>query len=161
MKIAPALALLLALPFAARAAALSPEDTIRALYAADASFISGKGEGVMGSTKARALYFSQAALKALVGDEKAAAKRGEPPTIEGDPFIDAQESDFADLKIVKLSGDSKTAWVEADFERPAAKVREKIDYALVFERGAWRIEDMTWIRVDPPRETLRGLLEGK
>ena len=103
----------------------------------------------------------QAALRALAADEKAAARRGEPPTIEGDPFIDAQEADFSDLQIVKRSADAMSAVVEADFARPNAKTREKIDYALVFERGAWRIDDMTWIRAGQPPETLRKLLAAK
>jgi len=156
-----AFALLFALPLAGLAADGGPEGAIKALYLADQPFISGAGHGVIDSAKARAKFLSQTALRALAADEKAAARRGEPPTIEGDPFIDAQEADFSDLQIVKRSADAMSAVVEADFARPNAKTREKIDYALVFERGAWRIDDMTWIRAGQPPETLRKLLAAK
>ena len=156
-----AFVLLFALPLASFAADDGSEATIKALYVADQPFITGAGPGVMDNAKARAKFLSQAALRALAADEKAAVQRGEPPTIEGDPFIDAQEADFSDLQIAKRSADARSAVVEAEFARPNAKTREKIDYALVFERGAWRIDDITWIRAGQPPETLRKLLGSK
>ena len=141
------------------AGSTAPETAIKALYIADTRSILGVGEGVMGSRAAREKFFSRAALKALDADEKAAEKRGEPPTIEGDPFTDADQPDFADLHISKLSGDDQTASVAAEFARPSEKVREKITYSLIFERGQWRINDMIWDRASGAGETLRGLLK--
>jgi hypothetical protein len=153
--------LLLAFPAAVVfAPSAVPEATIKALYIEDTRSILGAGEGVMGSRAAREKFFSRAALKALNDDEKAAEKRGEPPTIEGDPFIDAEDPDFADLNISRLSVDDQTASVAAEFARPSEKVREKITYSLIFERGRWRIDDMIWGRANGAGETFRGRLKG-
>ena len=159
MKSALAIPFLLAIPVAiVFAGSAAPEAAIKALYIEDTRSIVGSGEGVMGSRTARERFFTRAALKALNDNEKAAEKRGQAPTIEGDPFIDAEEADFADLHIAKLSGDDQTAAVAAEFARPNEKAREKITYSLVFERGRWRIDDMSWDRANGAGETLRGML---
>src|ERR1700759_3628695 len=82
----------------AAAAPQGPLDTVKALYAADAPFWKGTGEGVMGIDKDRTRFFSKAVLAALTTDEADAEKRGEPPTIEGDPFTDSQEPGSKDFK---------------------------------------------------------------
>ena len=87
----------------AAAAPQTPVETIKALYAADAPFWKGTGEGLMGDDKARARFFSKAVLAALKKDEADADKRGEPPTIEGDPFTDSQEPGSKDFKYTLVS----------------------------------------------------------
>jgi hypothetical protein len=155
-------ALLLALSFAAPAvgAAEPPDAFVREIYAADASSINGTGAGVMGDKTARARFFSASLLHAIEADETAAAKRNEPPTIEGDPFTDAQESTLDDLKISLISLAGTKASVLASFGRIDG-TREQLTYALVLEKGHWRVDDIAYARADEPARTLRGLLAGK
>lgn len=160
MKIASALTMILALaPVAAGAADKTPEATIRALFAADKGYIDGKSEGVMGDKRALARFLSHALLRVIDADEAAAAKRKEPPTIEGDPFIDQQEADIKDIKISTVSASAERANVRADIAHGDGS-REAITYILTLERGLWRIDDIDYARADG-EQTLRGELAGK
>ena len=154
------LATLLA-PIAPAATALeAPDAVVRELYAADAPSIKGTGQGVMGKGAARPRFLSRALLQAFDADERAAAARKEPPTIEGDPFTDSQESGLKDLKISLLSASADKASVLADFDRGDG-AREQLTYALVLEKSRWRVDDIAYARADGSKDQLRGLLHGK
>jgi len=141
-------------------AAEPPDAVVREIYAADASSINGTGTGVMGDPAARARFFSASLLHAIDADEAAAAKRNEPPTIEGDPFTDAQESRLDDLRISILSAGAAKANVLAQFGRIDG-TREQLTFSLILEKGHWRVDDIAYARADTPPRTLRGLLAGK
>ena len=111
-----AAAVLLALS-PAIAATPSPVDTIKAVYAADAPFTKNTGPGVMGDAKLRARFFSRALLDALKKDEATADKNQEPPTIEGDPFVDLQEPGTRDIRVSLISTTAGRAKVLANFDR--------------------------------------------
>jgi Protein of unknown function (DUF3828) len=150
------------LAFAVCAAnALEPPDAlVREIYAADASSIDGTGTGVMGDKAARARFLSAGLLRALEADEAAATKRNQPPTIEGDPFTDAQESSLDDLRISIVSVAGPKASVLAQFSRIDG-TRERLTYSLILEKGHWRVDDIAYARADEPLRTLRGLLGAK
>ena len=143
---------------------VAADAAIRALYAADKSFIDGKGQGVMGSKALRERFLSKSLLRAIDLDERSAAKRKEPPNLEGDPFLDSQEldsqePDFKDLKVTPISQEGDRAQVLADFARIGG--RETLTYSLVREGGAWRVDDVAYVRTDGSRETLRAELKAK
>jgi len=156
--------LLVAVPAVAVAAAkpaatLTPDETIRSLYAADKPFIDNTGQGVTGSKKLMARFLSKSLNKLLDADEKAAAKRGEPPTIEGDPFVDSQEGGSKDFKISVLSADAAKAQVLANFDKDGAS-REDVTFSMILEGGQWRIDDIAYKRADGSTDTIRGDLKG-
>ena len=158
-------ALLVAAPLAGAQAAGppgpgAPDEAIRALYAADAPFINNTGQGVTGSKKLMARFLSKALDKLLDDDAKAADKRGEPPTIEGDPFVDSQEGGSKDFKISVLSASADKAQVLANFDKDGVS-REDVTYSLILERGQWRIDDIAYKRADGSAETIREILKGK
>jgi hypothetical protein len=156
-----ALVLTFAAPAFAAGAPQGPLDTIKALYAADAPFWKGTGEGLMGDDKGRARFFSKAVLAALKKDEADADKRGEPPTIEGDPFTDSQEPGTKDFKYTLVSATANKAVVRANFDRGDTSGREDVTYSLILEGGQWRVDDIGYKRLsDPvgPEENLRKTL---
>jgi hypothetical protein len=153
----------LALLLAASSAALAeeaPDAVVRAIYAADAPSIKGTGEGVMGNKAARAQFLSAALRHLIAADEKAAAKRNEPPNLDGDPFADQQDVTVKDLKISLVSTAGPKASVLADFDRGEGK-REQITYSMVLERSKWRVDDIAYALPGEPPRTLRGELSGK
>ena len=156
----PVVLLALALAPSAALAVEPPDAVVREIYAADASSISGAGAGVMGDAAARTRFLSASLLHAIDADEAAAAKRKEPPTIEGDPFTDAQESSLEDLRNSVASVAAAKANVLAQFGRIDG-TREQLTYSLVLEKGHWRVDDIAYARADQPPRTLRGLLGGK
>src|ERR1700722_4097948 len=154
---------LLALALASASAAFAgetatPEGLVRDIYAAEAPFIKGTGEGIMGDKAERARFFSAGLLRKIVADEAAAKKRDEAPKLEGDPFVDAQEATVNDLKISVVSAEGSKASVLADFDRGAGE-REQLTYSLILEKGQWRVDDIAYARANEPASTLRGLLK--
>ena len=77
---------------------------------------------------------------AIIADMAAAAKRNEVGTLDGDPFVDAQDWEIADLAIdVKLEGAAK-ATATVDFTNIRKPKTIKLD--LVKTAGGWRIADI-------------------
>jgi hypothetical protein len=142
---------------AASAAAPGPLETIKAVYAADAPFRANTGPGVMGDDKARARYFSRSLLAGLKKDEARAAKANEPPTIEGNPFIDEQEADATDFRYTLVSQKGDKASVRVNFDR-GDKTREDVTYTMVLEAGAWRIDDIGYKYADGHTDSMRKTL---
>src|ERR1700761_430320 len=154
--------LAVALTFATTAHAYpaAPDAVIHDIYVADAPFIKGTGEGIMGDKAAKTKFFSAALLRMIAADQKRSAKRNEPPNLDGDPFVDAQEATVKDLKISLVSADSGKASVLADFDRGEGK-RTKATYSMVLERGAWRVDAIAYDLPGEPARTLRGELNEK
>jgi hypothetical protein len=85
-------------------------------------------------------YFEPKLAAAMAKDIETAAKRKEVPTLDGDPFIDAQDWEIADLKIdVKSTGERATATVNfTNLGKP-----KTISLDLVKSASAgWRIADI-------------------
>jgi hypothetical protein len=61
------------------------------------------------------------------------------------------------LKVAPISENRDAAKVLAEFARGDG-AREQLTYAIVFERGEWRIDDIHYAMLDGESRTLRGML---
>ena len=62
------------------------------------------------------------------------------------------------LSVTPISETRDAAKVLAEFARGDG-ARERLTYALVYERGAWRIDDIDYAMLDGESHTLRGMLD--
>jgi hypothetical protein len=145
------------LPFALAAEAginrHSPEDAIAAAYAADEAAIQGRGAGVMGDNTLRARFFSRSLLRSIAAEELIANGSAD---IARDPFSD-QAPHLVALRVGPISETRDAAKVLAEFARGDG-ARERLTYAMLFERGEWRIDDIVYSTLDGESHTLRGML---
>jgi hypothetical protein len=148
------------LPFALAAEAginrHSPEGAVKAAYAADEAAIQGRGAGLMGDNSLRARFFSRSLLRSIAAEEIIAGVREGPPADLRDPFSD-QAPHLVALSVAPISETNDAAKVLAEFARGDG-ARERLTYAMLFERGEWRINDITYATLDGESHTLRGLL---
>ena len=149
------------LPFALAAQAAidrhSPEAAVKAAYTADETAIEGRGAGIMDDNTSRARFFSRSLLRSIAADEVVADARELTPTIVGDPLSD-QAPHMVALSVTPISETRDAAKVLAEFARGDG-ARERLTYALVYERGAWRIDDIDYAMLDGENHTLRGMLD--
>lgn len=85
-------------------------------------------------------YFAPILVTAMERDMADAKRHGEPPKLDGDPFVDAQEWQIKDLDIsVKMKSVlTATATVTfANFDKP-----NRLKIALVQTPAGWRIADI-------------------
>ena len=158
MRVLVAVACLLPFALAAEAAINrhSPEAAVRAAYVADEASIQGRGAGIMGDNQVRARFFSRALLRSIAANEIIADARNAPPAIVGDPLSD-EAPHMAALRIAPISESGGAAKVLAEFARGDG-ARERLTYAMVNERGEWRIDDIAYAMLDGEGHTLRGKL---
>jgi hypothetical protein len=112
-----------------------------------------KGVSIVGEAAIRR-YFEPSLAAVIVKDEKAAARRHDVPTLESDPFIDAQDWEISaiDIAVTDVPPDKAVATVSfKNLDHPA-----KVVLDLVKIKSDWRIANITWQR-DGKAETLRGL----
>lgn len=84
-------------------------------------------------------FFEPILAAAMLRDYQRARRNGVPPTLNGDPFVDAQEWEIADLAIhVAPSGEQATATVE--FTNLGRK--KTLAIKLVQTPAGWRIADI-------------------
>ena len=145
------------LPFALAAEAginrHSPEAAVNAAYLADEAAIQGRGDGIMGDNTLRARFFSRSLLRSIAAEEMIADG---PPVALRDPFSDLAPHLVA-LSVAPISETRNTAKVLAEFARGDG-ARERLTYAMLFERGEWRIDDIIYSTLDGESHTLRGML---
>jgi hypothetical protein len=145
------------LPFALAAEAginrHSPEAAVNAAYVADEAAIQGRGDGIMGDNTLRARFFSRSLLRSIAAEEIVADG---PPAALRDPFTD-QAPHLVALSVAPISETRDTAKVLAEFARGDG-ARERLTYAMLFERGEWRIDDIIYSTLDGESHTLRGML---
>ena len=98
-------------------------------------------------------YFEPKLANAMLKDMAAAAKRKEVGTLDGDPFIDAQDWEISNLAIsVKTVGDKASANVNfTNLGQP-----KSVSLDLVKTRAGWRIADIV-----APSGSLRQLFKVK
>jgi hypothetical protein len=148
------------IPFALAAEAAinrhSPEAAVEAAYAADETAIQGRGPGVMGDNTLRARFFSRSLLRSIAAEEVIASKRSLLPAVARDPFSD-EAPHLVGLSVNPISETRDAAKVLAEFARGDG-ARERLTYAMLFERGEWRIDDITYATLDGESHTLRGML---
>jgi hypothetical protein len=148
------------LPFALAAEAGinrdSPEAMVKAAYVADEAAIQGRGAGIMADNALRARFFSRSLLRSIAADEVIASGRDASWAIARDPFSD-EAPHLVGLSVAPVSETHDAAKVLAEFARGDG-ARERLTYAILFERGEWRIDDITYATLDGESHTLRGLL---
>jgi hypothetical protein len=87
-------------------------------------------------------YFTFGLASLILEDRAAAARQGESPVLDGDPFIGRPEWDISDLSIdVKDTGAPKTVGTVTfmNFGKP-----EKVVLELLRSGEEWRIADVEW-----------------
>jgi hypothetical protein len=148
------------LPFALAAEAginrHSPASAVEAAYAVDEAAIQGRGAGIMGDSTLRARFFSHSLLRSIAAEEVIAGGLNLSPAVARDPFSD-QAPHLVDLSVNPISETRDAARVLAEFARGDG-ARERLTYAMLFERGEWRIDDITYSTLDGASHTLRGML---
>jgi hypothetical protein len=84
-------------------------------------------------------FFEPTLVAAMQRDYQLAQKNGVPPTLNGDPFVDAQEWDVSDLSIqAAVSGGQATGMVSfVNF-----KQKKTLAVELVQTKAGWRIADI-------------------
>jgi hypothetical protein len=108
----------------------------------------------LANTKAVRGYFTVGLASLIIEDRAAAAKRNEPPVLDGDPFVGRQDWDISNLAIdVKDSGGFKAVGTVTfmDGGKPSKVVLE-----LLRSGNDWRIADIEW-----ESGSLRGLYRRK
>jgi hypothetical protein len=101
-------------------------------------------------------YFEPSLVALIVKDEKAAAKRKEVPTLDGDPFIDAQEWEVTGLDIAVTDAPPDKAVATVTYKNFDVPV--KVVLNLVKIKNDWRIADI--ISTQQGRtQSLRGLFK--
>ena len=158
MRILVAVACLLPFALAAEAGINrhSPDAAVKAAYAADETAIQGRGAGIMGDNALRTRFFSRSLLRSIAANEIVADAHNAPPALVGDPFSDEAPHMVA-LRVAPISETRDAAKVLAEFARGDG-ARERLTYAMIYERGEWRIDDITYAMLDGESHTLRGKL---
>jgi len=101
-------------------------------------------------------YFEPSLAAMIIKDRRAADRRKEVPTLDGDPFVDAQDWELSALDIAVTSAlpDKAVATVTfKNFDEPV-----KVVLNLVKIKNDWRVADITSQRGERT-ETLRGLFK--
>jgi uncharacterized protein DUF3828 len=95
-------------------------------------------------------YFTPELAAMIAADGARAEKENEPPTLDGDPFVFAQDWDIKDVAVkVKDTSPGKAVGI-ATFTNFGETQMVELD--LVKLPGGWRIDDIHW-----PDGTLRDL----
>jgi Protein of unknown function (DUF3828) len=130
-------ALLLATTGAAFAAEPSARDFLNGIYSA---YKGKNSKGVsLSNDAAHARYFTPALAKLIEDDAADAAKAGDVPSLEGDPFIDAQDWQINSFAIaVKETGPDK-ALGTVTFKNLKENMAVELDLKL---KEGWRIDEI-------------------
>lgn len=125
-----------ALPTAARAQAQSPESFLQSIYD---PYLNDDYKGQPYWQVDR--YFTPELARAIEADMREAKRRGAVPTLDGDPFVDAQDWDVENLAInVKTDGDGVKATGEVTFDNLGKRTQVTLD--LLRTGIGWRIVDI-------------------
>jgi hypothetical protein len=100
-------------------------------------------------------YFEPKLAALMIKDNKNAAKHGDAPELDSDPFIDGQDWEIGPVDIVVRDIAPDKATATARFRN--FKDQTTVDYDLVKLKDGWRIADITW----NGKDTLRGFYEKK
>jgi hypothetical protein len=137
----------LALSAVAAAAAPAPEQSAEAflhgIYGQYLGHDNTKSNGILldkPSTLHR--YFVADFADIIAADEAGAAKKGDVPMLDGDPFVDAQDWDITNLVVhidSETADHTKATVTFDDFKEPTV-----VHYDLVHTPEGWRIFDIVW-----------------
>ena len=125
---------------------------VQAIYAA----YKGKNAKGIALDKDAAIrrYFEPSLAALMIKSVQDAARKGDIPELDGDPFIDAQDWDIPsfDISVTDTGPGKASAAVKfVNLGKPAAAALD-----LIKVGNDWRIQNITWQRDGKP-ETLRAL----
>jgi Protein of unknown function (DUF3828) len=132
----------LALIGSAFAAEQTPEQFLRAIYAAYTSTSPSDGSGEEDNVRMRRIYEPELAELIIADYRKMQDMPGEP-VLEFDPLLNAQDIDITGLvgiQVVNQTGDRAAAVVT--FVNSGRK--QTLSYSLVKVSGQWKIHDINW-----------------
>jgi hypothetical protein len=133
----------------------SPEAAVNAAYAAHDVALQGRSAGIMNDNTLRARFFSRSLLRSIAAREVIASGVNASEALR-DPFTD-QAPHLVALSVAPISETRDAAKVLAEFARGDG-ARERLTYAMLLERGEWRIDDIAYSTLDGESHTLRGML---
>jgi hypothetical protein len=117
-----------------------------------------KGKGSKGisiaSEAAVQRYFESSLAAMIIKDQKTAARKHDAPSLDGDPFIDAQDWEISAFDIAVTDAPPDKAVATVSFKNIDQQTKILLD--LVKAKNDWRIANITWQR-DGKAETLRAL----
>jgi hypothetical protein len=99
-------------------------------------------------------YFEPSLAALMIKDQKDASHRHEVPSLDGDPFVDAQDWDIAAVNIAVADAANGAESATATFKNGDTPTTVVLD--LVKVNNDWRVGDIAW-QHDGKKETLRGL----
>jgi len=160
---------------AAGAVGLARADDGAALAFVSAIYAAYKGKNAKGiaiDTDAQLRRYFVPSLAALISkDRKDATKHHDVPTLDGDPFIDAQDWEIKSFDItvndtgggkatstVKFVNETEPVTITLDLVSVAVAVASTGNANPKEKPYPWRIADITYLR-DGKSETLRGLFK--
>jgi Protein of unknown function (DUF3828) len=112
---------------------------------------SGTGKGVpLTNTKSVRGYFTVGLASLILEDRATATRRGEPPVLDGDPFIGHQDWDISEIAVEVKATDAVKTTASVAFTN--AGKPERVTLELLRTGAEWRIADIAW-----DSGTLRGL----
>jgi len=124
--------------FAAEETAESFVAAIYAQYKPDA-----KKQGIRLDSDAQVKKYFEPDLAALIiADNAAAKKNNEVPSLDGDPFVDAQDWKITDVKVAVAHDGADKAMATVNFKNLGKATVVKLQ--LVKTPLGWRIADITW-----------------
>jgi hypothetical protein len=132
------------------------DGSARAFIAAIYAAYKGKNsKGVSRDGDAALRRYFEPSLAAMISkDERAAARRKDVSSLDGDPFVDGQDWEISAVNIAMTNVTDTSATATATFNN--AGTPTKVVYDLIRINNNWRIHDITWLHDGKP-ETLRGL----
>ena len=103
----------------------------------------GTAKGIsLNSVRTVRSYFTFGLASLIIEDRAAAAKRGEPPVFDGDPFIGSQDWDISNLAIeVKDTGAFKAVGTVTFMNSGKP---EQVVLELLRSGNDWHIADVAW-----------------
>jgi hypothetical protein len=103
----------------------------------------GTAKGIsLNSVKTVRSYFTFGLASLIIEDRAAAANRGEPPVLDGDPFVGRHDWDISNLAIeVKDTGAFKAIGTVTFMNSGKP---EQVVLELLRSGNDWRIADVTW-----------------
>jgi hypothetical protein len=119
-------------------AAEDPRDFVTAIYQ---SYVGKDAKGIgVNSPRGRELL-TRSLMKLVDADAAAAQKRGEPPRLDSDPFIDAKDFEIKSFNVEVQEVGRARAVATVTFRNEAAADDAPIILVLVKVGDAWRIDD--------------------
>jgi len=106
-------------------------------------YVGSSAQGIpLNSVKTVRTYFTFGLASLIIEDRAAAANRGEPPVLDGDPFIGSHDWDISKLAIdVKDTGPFKAIGTVTFMNSGKA---EQVVLELLRSGNDWRIADVAW-----------------